>query len=173
MHLAFLLITWWSSVASALVVDRIEVVVEDQLVMTSEVQLEEVLATLDTEQSPFWAPNHKDALERLVDAAVIRQVVGDLKLYVPADDQVRQRVEDIRRQFANRSAWSGFLQRWGLDEVMLRTTIRRRMVVERYLARNVQSDPAQRVVWLADCDTLLQQLRSRLRIRHPPPPTEQ
>ncbi|MBT3221248.1 MAG: hypothetical protein HN348_19370 [Proteobacteria bacterium] len=172
MHLAFLIITWWSTVASALVVDRIEVVVDDQLVMTSEVQLEEVLATLDAAQSPFWAPNHKDALERLVDAAVIRQVSGDLKLYVPADEQVRQRVEDIRQQFANRGAWSDFLQRWGLDEVMLRTTIRRRMVVERYLARNVQSNPLQRNVWLADCDTLLLQLRERLRIRRPPPPKQ-
>ena len=172
MHRAFLIIACWVAVASASVVDRIEVVVEDQLVMTSEIQLEEVLSTLDIEQSPFWAASHKDALERLVDAAVIRQVSGDLKLYVPPDEQVRQRVEGIRQQFADRGVWSDFLQRWGLDEVMLRTTIRRRMVVERYLARNVQSDPSQRSVWLKDCDELLLRLRGRLRIRRPPPPSE-
>jgi len=131
-----------------------------------------VLAGLDDSPSPFWDRTRSDPAERLVDAAVVRHLAADVSVYHPEEEVVRTRLEHIRSQFPDREAWQGFLRTWGLDEDALRTILRRRLVVERYLARNLQADPADRQVWLEACDRYLSEVRPRLRIRAVPARSE-
>lgn len=156
------------ALAGAEVIDRVVVVVGDQLVLASDIRLEAELSFLDESPLPFWDPGHDDPLHRLVDAAVIRSSAGELALYEPPADAVRQRLEALRLKFRDRASWEEFLGRWGLDEPALLGVLRRRMVVERFLFRNLQLPPDDRVAWLAAADQLLTQLRERYRVREIP-----
>jgi hypothetical protein len=168
------MMAWWTAAlwlggavpASAGVVDRVAVVVESELVLDSEILLEDDLARLDRSALPFWEPDHRTAEERLVDAAIIRALVGDLSLYQPSRESVAARLEAVRQQFEDRAAWMGFLQRWGLDEEGLEVILRRRMVVERFFSRNLLADPSDRQAWLDQSEELLEQVRPRVRVRH-------
>lgn len=149
----------------ASVIDRVVVVVDDQLVMASEVRLEEELARLDSSPLPYWAPSHGTALERLIDAAVVRRFAADVALYEADSDAVAARIEGIRTAVGSRAAWVAFLGEHGMDEGLLAGVVKRRMLVERYLARNLQQDPAEPEAWLRASDALMDQLRSRTRVR--------
>jgi len=163
---------WWTllliSTARAEVFDRVVAQVQQQLVLASEVSLEQDLARRDAEQLPFWSPNHHDPLDRLIDAAVVRVASGDVGLYQPSAAEVDQRVEQIRSSFVDRSSWTSFLEVHGVDEAALARVIRRRLMVERFLGRNLQASPDDRTAWLQECDQLLAQLRGRVRIREIP-----
>jgi len=154
--------------AQAFVVDRVAVVIEDQLVMESEVAIEEALAQLDDSPSPFWSAGRTDAMDRLVDAAVLRHSAGSVALYQPRREEVSLRLEAVRSKFEDRSAWLSFLSAYGLDEERLAVVLRRRMVVERYLARNLTVQVEDRAVWQGAVADLLAQLRPRTAIRAVP-----
>jgi hypothetical protein len=157
-----------SPVARADVVDRVIYVVEDQVVLQSDVAFDKVIGPLDDSPSPFWDRPGIEPEQRVVDAAIIRELAGDISLYQPPDDAVRARVEAMRARFPDRASWSSFLEGWGLDEDGLRALIRRRMVVERYLARTLRADPNDRAAWWASCNALLTEVRPRMRIRYVP-----
>ncbi len=143
-------------------VDRIVAVVEDQLVLESEVRLERELSRLD-DQGLLWAI--PDPQERLIDAAVLRLAAADVALYQPDDEDIRQRREAIRAHFTDRASWRDFLYRHGLTEDRLAVVLRRRMVAERYLRRNLQADPADQTAWSRATAALVEDLRARFRIR--------
>ncbi len=155
--------------ARAEVVDRVLYVVEDQVVLQSDVDLEGAVAPHDPSPSLFWRRPGVEAEQRTVDAAILRELAGDVALYQPPDAEVRERVEAMRLAFADRAAWSAFLEEWGLDEEGLRALVRRRMIVERYLARTLRADPADRAAWWVACNALLTEVRPRMRIRYVPP----
>jgi hypothetical protein len=151
-------------VASATVVDRIAAQVDDQLVLSSDVHLEQRLSTLDPSPSPFWNGDHKTAMERLIDAAMIRLAAGDIDIYQPSDADVTARRLEVRERVGD-SDWDLFLVRMGQTEASLNTVLRRRLIVERYLGRNNQTDIADVAAWLATCDGMVQQLQARSRVR--------
>lgn len=162
---ALLLALLLSLPARAEVVDRVVAVVGDQLVLASEIRFEEELSGLDESPLPFWDPRRGTALQRLLDAAAIRASASDLDLYEPPDEAVRDRLETLRGRFATRADWEDFLRRWGLDEPDLLVQLRRRMIVERYLFRNLQLRPDDREAWLGAADRLLERLRARYDVR--------
>lgn len=151
--------------ARASVVDRIVVVVEQQLVMESDIRLEQVLAGLDPSPSPFWDRERVDARTRLVQAAIFRELAGDVALYEPGPDALVARMIALRGRFPNTDSYASFLEFWGLTETGLARVVRRRMIVELFLARNLQVDPDDRSAWYAECEALLEQVRPRFRIR--------
>lgn len=151
--------------ARADVVDRVVAVVGDQVLLASEVRLEGELARLDESPLPFWDPDRGTALQRLLDAAAIRRSASDLDLYEPHDEAVRDRLEALRSRFPRRADWEEFLARWGLDEPGLLAILRRRMIVERYLLRNLQIRPDDREAWLQAAEQLLARLRARYEVR--------
>lgn len=161
------LLAFTSPIARAEIVDRVVVSVEEQLITESEVRLEQVISALDRSPSPFWDREHGTALERLVQAAIVRELAGDLTIYQPADDAVRERVEAVRAHFPDRGGWQGFLDSWGLSEEDVRALIRRRMVVERYLDRAIQVR-GDRSAWWAASEELLARQSARFRIREIP-----
>ena len=146
-------------------IDRIVAVVEEEVVLWSEVQLEAELAKYAPASSPFWSTDRTDPASRLIEAAILRQLASDVALYEPPEDQVREQAEAVRMQFPDRPTWLAFLATYGLDEVSLRTRIRRRLVVDRYLSRNldVPTDDPQR--WLIAFEPLMEQVRTRSRVR--------
>jgi hypothetical protein len=156
------------SLAHAEVVDRVVVEVEDQLVMASDIRLEQVLGGLDDSPSPFWDLERTDALSRLVEAAVFRELAGDVALYQPLDSEVIDRVVVIRSRFPSDASWGAFLSFWGLDEIALARILRRRMIVERFLARNLQVPSTERERWWTECAALLEQVTKRFRVREIP-----
>jgi hypothetical protein len=163
-----LLIQLSTTGAMAQVVDRVVAVVGDrgdQLVTASDIALEEALAPLDSTELPFWNQRHGDALERLEDAAMVRVAASDVALYQPAPDAVRQRVAAIRDRFPNEAAWQAWLDRWGLDEDGLAAVLKRRMVVEKFLLRNLSRSPLDEAAWLAEMHEQLAALETRIPIR--------
>lgn len=150
------------------VVDRVVVVVDEELVLASEIALEQELSTLDRPPVPFWSSDHGTAEDRLEKAAILRLLAAGVALYEPAPAEVEARIVQLREQAGSDAAWLDFQRRWGLDERSATTLVRRRMIVERYLVRNLTEDPSRTTEWLAAADALLKELRPRFRIRHVP-----
>ena len=90
---------------------------------------------------------------------------GPAALYQPTREAVAARVEALHATFSDAGGWSAFLVQNGLDEARLSASLKRRMVVEKFLLRTLQASPADREAWLAQCAALLEQLRPRVRIR--------
>jgi hypothetical protein len=156
---------WLVLAAHAEMVDRIVAVVGEELVLASEIAIEEAIAKADTPAIPFWRPQHKNSFERLTDAALVRHTAGDISIYNPSADEVQGRIEVIRRHFKNRGSWTLFLERWMLDDAALRVLVRRRMIVERYLLRNISVKVEKEEAWLRACNHAIDGLRSAVRVR--------
>jgi hypothetical protein len=163
--MAYLLWFWLLITAHAEMVDRIVAVVGDELVLASEIAIEEAIAEADTPVTPFWKPEHKTPFERLTDAALVRHTAGDIGVYSPSADEVKARIEIIRHHFKNRGSWTLFLERWMLDESTLKVLVRRRMVVERYLSRNISVKLEREEAWLRACNHAVDGLRKLVRVR--------
>lgn len=151
--------------ARAEVIDRVVAIVEEQLITASDVALEADLARLDGSPVPFWSREHGEALHRLIDAAVIREIARDVALYRPTDEQIGARVTALRERFPDRASWQDFLTGRGLDEDALRAVMERRMVVEAYLLRNIAVAPSDEDRFIDAVDTLLAPWERRLSIR--------
>ena len=151
--------------AWAATLDRVVAVVETELVMDSEVRLETELARIDRSPIPFWDADRATPQERLVQGAILRVAAERVALYQPSDEDVQARRERMRATFSNRQTWTTFLTQHGLEETSLGETLRRRMVVERYLGRNLQAPLDQPVPWQVACDQMVDQLRERIRVR--------
>jgi hypothetical protein len=158
----------WVSWADAALFDRVLAQVDQQLVLASELAIEAGLAEHDPDALPFWRSG-ADPAERLVQGAVIRLAAGDIGLYQPSIDDVQARLDRVRGSFVDRAAWEEFLRVSGTDEAGLRTVLRRRLIVERFLKRNVQASLDEPEAWLQSSDVLLAQLVPRVRIRWVPP----
>jgi hypothetical protein len=154
--------------APAEVVDRIVAAVNEQLITASDVQLETALSSLDASPSPFWSGRRADALTRLVHAAALRQPAGDVPLYQPHLSEVRGRMQGIRQHF-DRTGWEAFLERYGLDEESLLSLLKRRIIVERYLARQLLVARDDEPAWEAAYTELIRQVLSQERVYLIPP----
>ena len=99
---------------------------------------------------------------------MLRAAASDVALYQPTTAEVQARLEGLRAVFADRPAWVAFLDRHGLDELTLQEELHRRMIVERFLLRNVSTAPSERGPWLQAVEALIQALQPRFRIRSIP-----
>jgi hypothetical protein len=143
--------------ARAEVLDRVVAVVGDQPVLASEVAISVELALLDP--GSRLPPPRGDPTTWAIETVVVRSLAEDVKLYDPSPREVHERVDGLRATFADRESWGRFLARHGLDETRLEPMMRRQLVVERFLLRNVQADPDDRAAWNADAEALLAALR--------------
>lgn len=155
---------WGVLTARAEIVDRVVAVVEDQPILQSEVRLEAALARVPSPVPGFRAM-HDDPLELAIDETVIRLTAAEISLYQPTREQVGDSVSAVRASFEDDQAYATFLADHGLDEERLSTVMRRRLIVERFLLRNLLSAPSDAEAWAAECRTLLDTLRPRTRIR--------
>lgn len=151
------------------VVDRVVAEVDGQLVLLSDVAREAVLAEVDTTGTPFWDSAWRTPEDRLIDAAIVRNIAAAVRLYEPSRQDVQRRLEAIRARFEDRRAWRAFLEQIAADEDRLAVIVRRRLVVDRYLTRNVASDPDDPGAFRDAAERHLELLRGSARVRRIPP----
>lgn len=122
----------------AQVVDRLVAVVGDRIITASDVRLERVLAKRDPSPvAPLRLRQQADPEALLIDAAVVRNLAGNIAIYAPSTTEVSQRVAALRATWAAPAGWRSFLSQAGLDEERLAGRLYARMVVEAYVRRNV------------------------------------
>lgn len=140
------------------VVDRVVAAVDDTPVTASEVALEVEVDALWPFQHPCAA---RDAppLDRTIDRVVLRAMAGDTAIYQPAEDRVAAGLERLRAAFPDREALVAWETRNGLDDAELVLIVKRRLVVERWLERNVRGDAPDR------CAAVLRDARARHLVR--------
>lgn len=151
------------AMAFAARIDRIIAVVDDTVVLETDVRYAQFLADLDRSPVPFWTTGAP--VQRQIEAAIIANAAGDVALYRPSEGAVRQRADALRAQFADRTAWRAFLERSGLDEASLAETLTLRMRVEAYLLRNLAPPPSNVVLFEFATRELLVDLTPRSRVR--------
>lgn len=153
--------------ARAEVVDRVVATVDEAIVTASDVRLEASMTRWDRSPSPFFVEG--DDLERAIDASILRRLAGDLQLYQPADSEVVARIEAMKARLGAEDptgpGWRALLEDGGVDDDGLVAAMRRRIVVERYLARTLTPPVSDLPRWDAACRALLDQARRRFRIR--------
>ncbi len=117
-------------------VDRLLMVVGDRLILESEVELEHRVRDRFPALSPPIPPG-TSTLQVLADAAIVRGLAGNTELYRPTTEQVRARQEAIRLSFGDPNEWNHFITEFGLTEDRFASFITGRLIVERYIQRNV------------------------------------
>lgn len=160
----------WLGLARAEVVDRILHVVGERIVTQSDLAFEAALDPLD--QSPVPALDAADypLEERLVDFAIVRDLAGDIAIYAPSPAEVRARWEKVRASWPSREEHDAFLARWGLDDERLMGQLYSRMVVERYVLRNLapaRGEGLDEAAWTALYRPWIARLREQATIRTP------
>lgn len=123
--------------ARAEAVDRILAVVGERVVTSTDVNLEDALAGHLGCPVPYLCDPSQETLPRLVDLAVIRGMAGDATPYRPSPDELEGRMVAVRASWGEASAYQAFLGRFGMTDDDLSGHVFSRMVVERYVERNV------------------------------------
>ena len=125
------------AVEDTIVADRIVAVVGERLVLTSDIALEASLAKVDP--SPVVVlRGSDDSLQDAIDRAIIRGLAGSTAVYAPSDAEVRARADRIRSRFKDDVTWRLFQSQHGIDDDRLAGILYSRLVVERYVLRNVE-----------------------------------
>lgn len=148
-------------VARAEVVDRVVVAVDDSPITASEIRLEDEIDALGLGEHPC-VRLPATPLDRAIDRVVIRAIAGDTSIYTPTEERVAERVERVRASFPDRESLLAWEASHGLDDLGLSLVMRRRLVVERWLERNVRLDGGEPA---PKCAAVLADARSRRRIR--------
>lgn len=150
------------SLALGSVADRVIAVVDAQVVLATDVRIGDEIRYHNPSAIPFWS--RPDAS---VEAAVVRAAAGDLTLYQPTPARVTDAARALEEDFGSEN-WRGFVARWNLGPAEVRSLVRRRLVVEAWLLRNLTAPPTSPEAQ-AQTDTLIAELERRLRVRRVPP----
>jgi hypothetical protein len=145
-------------------------VVGDRVITESELRLERALAPIDPGPVPPLEARRADAERFLVELAIVRALAGSTAVYQPEPARVRERLDALRAAFPSPAAWTAFLAEHGLNEDALRAVLYSRMVVERYVQRNLglaaRAEPT--ADWDARYAAWIDAQRARVSIREIP-----
>lgn len=125
------------TVVRAELVDAVVHVVGDRIVTRSDVAFEVDFDPHDRSPIPALDAPEYVVSQRLVDFAILRQAAGDIEIYRPRTEDVSARWARFRDAWARPEDYSAFLLRWGMDDRALQGFLYSRLVVERFVARNV------------------------------------
>lgn len=115
-------------------VDRVVAVVDGEPLLASEVAFDDEVDGLLGGADPGLGA---DVLERALRRAVVRRSAERVSLNVPGEDLVRAEVERIRLAAGSALAWASLLDRFGLDDAGLLVWTRRRLIVARWIDRQI------------------------------------
>lgn len=153
-------------------VERVVAVVEERLVLLSDVRAEDALYRLRPEGSLLWTRHPDDPERRALEAAMLRTLAGDVGLYRPEDTEVESRLGQLRQAAGSALEWESLLAELGLDATGMRAQVQRRLIAEAYAQRNVharaEDDPS---AWMRRADELMLEVAERLRVRRIEPQT--
>ena len=143
--------------ASAERVDRVESVLGERVVTTSDLALEQVLSVRDPSLVPALT---RATLQALEDQRRIRGYAGDVRLYQPSRRALEARQATLRRTFDAPGEWEEFLTDWGLSEEAIQALLLNRLVVETTVLRTLGvPTPETESAWLARYEAWLVSLR--------------
>ncbi len=123
-------------------IDRVVAVVEEQtvdarIITASDLALERDLSARAPDPVLALCSRDGDPLTALIEQAVIRGLAGGVGIYQPSPAEVREHLQRIRAASLTPEDWQQWLQLHGLDEDRLAGLVYSRMVVERYIRRNL------------------------------------
>ena len=118
-------------------VDRIVAVVGDRLVLASDVAIENEIGARNVYTLAALADRRKDVPRWLVDMAIVRALAGDVRVYEPTRQDVADALERFATSFGDAATYRKFLERSGLSQERLQSLLTTRLIVERYIQRNV------------------------------------
>jgi len=118
------------------VLDRILLVVGERIITLSDLQLEMVLSQRDQSPVPVLQDRQQEPLQVLAERAIIRGLAGEMEIYQPSTREVLARLNALKAQWTTEE-YNDFTQHHGLDETQLSSLMYTRMVVERYIHRNI------------------------------------
>ena len=164
---SLLLLLSWSGAAAAERVDRVESVLGERVVTTSDIALEHVLAARDPSPVPALVAADRAGLE---DQRRVRGHAGQVRLYQPSTRALEARLAALRRTFEAPGAWEDFLATWGLSDAALRAMVLNRMVVETTVLRTLGTPvPGEEDAWRQRYDAWMDELRAGQEPHHPEP----
>jgi hypothetical protein len=137
-------------------VDRIVAVVGDRLVLASDVAIENEIGARNVYTVAALAERRKDVPRWLVDMAIVRALAGDVRVYEPTRQDVADALDRFAQSFGDAATYRQFLERSGLSQERLQSLLTTRLIVERYIQRNVglgltDAELAERFdVWIAE-----------------------
>lgn len=139
MHLTVFLIVslGGASEPAPTVVDRVEVVVGERFITTSDVRLETALNQRIPSTVLALRLQAADPRQLLIERAVIRGLAGQTSIYQPTDTDLQGCYRQLRDTFATPEDFDRFLRIHGLDKDSLSGRLYSRLVVERYVHRNI------------------------------------
>lgn len=146
-------------------IDKVVAIVSNDIILQSEVEIEQLLNPFDSGESALWKHHEFGPLERLVMSAQLRTSAGSIALYQPTDSSVRARVTSIRTTMGD-SQYEEFCRVTGLDNMTLTTIIKRRMIAEKFAARNINSDSANLEQWDHQLEMILIGFREKISVRY-------
>ncbi len=129
--------------ANAVVLDRVVAVVNNQVILASDVDDEVRLAVLDPGQAGLGVLTPQRALEQLISRALIQQQIRqeDAQAAEPSQAEVDARLAEIRREVpacihfncASEQGWTAFLAAHGLTPKRVETYLRYRVQILRFI----------------------------------------
>lgn len=101
------------------VIDRIVVVVNNQVITQSEWDQQERFEALDQGKPPGGVQHSQAALDRLIDRVLLLQQMAELNFRAPSPELMQQELDDMKKQFpaaqtATPTAWTQTLHSYGL-----------------------------------------------------------
>ncbi len=132
-----------ASSGNTVVLDRVEAVVNNQAILSSDVDDEIRLAVLDPSRIKDAVLTPKLALEQLISRALIEQQIRqeDAQASVPSQSEIDARLEEIRKELpacvrfncASEEGWKTFLDGHGLTPERVENYMRNRLQILRFI----------------------------------------
>lgn len=117
-------------------VDRAIAVVGERVVTASEVDVALVLASRDSSPLAVVDPTPARLGEWWIEQVLLRQLAGDISVYQPQPGEVRERLERLVAAF-DATELADLELRLGVDRDAMSAWVFSRLVVERFVQRNV------------------------------------
>jgi peptidyl-prolyl cis-trans isomerase SurA len=129
--------------AAPVVLDRVEAVVNNQAILTSDIDDEIRLSVLDPGRGGLGVLTRARALDQLIGRALIQQQMHqeDTQAAEPSQDEVDARLMEIRKELpacvrencATAPGWSAFLFTHALTPTLVETYLRHRVEILRFI----------------------------------------
>ena len=152
--------------ANATTIDGVRSVVNNENIISSEITIESEIHKTDSPKEMVWFHNENGPHARLIMAAMLRTKAETLEFYVPSEEVVFARAERLR-DYLGDSRYRQFLISNGLTSPEnLLAILRKRIIVERFVARNISAPTTNPEQWHHELEMLLIELRTKVRVRN-------
>ena len=151
--------------SQAATIDSVRSVVNNENIIASEIAIEDVIHKTDNATEMVWRHNENGPHARLIMSALLRTKAETLDLYEPTQEVLFARAERIRTDMGD-SNYRMFLDRHGLSNPEnLLSILRKRIIVERFVARNISVPTTNIDQWHHELELLLIDLRASVHVR--------